>query len=219
MQRWTLFRWLTSRGKWQLQALGLVMLMSLQTPAVSSEHIIDNDTLQLTMHTTVGNITIELFVKQAPISSANFLRYVKAGAYNQGEIYRVVREDNDNGSPKITAIQGGANPDFADFAAIALETTETTGIRHLNGTLSMARGEPNTATSAFFICIDDQPSLDFGGQRNPDGLGFAAFGRVIQGMGVVRNINNIDDTKEVEDDYVKGQILRQPIVIQGISLH
>jgi peptidyl-prolyl cis-trans isomerase A (cyclophilin A) len=74
------------------------------------------------------------------------------------------------------------------FEPIRLERTRDTGLRHQDGTVSMARAEPDTATSDFFVCIGDQPELDFGGQRNPDGQGFAAFGRVVKGMDVVRRI-------------------------------
>ena len=69
------------------------------------------------------------------------------------------------------------------------ETTQQTGLRHADGTLSMARNEPGTASSEFFICVGDQPELDFGGKRNPDGAGFAAFGKVLAGLDVVRKIH------------------------------
>ena len=130
----------------------------------------------------------------------------------------MVRLDNDNGSPKIEVVQGGARSGFKDFAAIQLETTEHTGITHLDGVLSMARGEPNTATSEFFICIGAQPSLNFGGLRNPDGQGFAAFGRVIKGMDVVKKTHQIREALEVDDNYVKGQILAKPVTISNIKL-
>jgi peptidyl-prolyl cis-trans isomerase A (cyclophilin A) len=82
----------------------------------------------------------------------------------------------------------------------------------------MARGEPNSATQAFFICIGDQPALDKGALRNPDGQGFAAFGRVVSGMDVVKAIHHIRDAKQVDDAYIKGQILSKPVTISKISL-
>lgn len=173
---------------------------------------------QAIITTPLGNIEIELYAEQAPVSVSNFLRYIEAGAFNDGRFYRVVRFDNDNGSPKIEVIQGGANIEFEDFAAIPLETTKQTGIKHQDGVLSMARGAPNTATSEFFICIGDQPSLDFAGLRNPDGQGFAAFGRVTKGMVIVKKIHQIRDALEVEDNYVKGQMLAQPVSISNIHL-
>ncbi|MGJ8682325.1 MAG: peptidylprolyl isomerase [Paraglaciecola sp.] len=173
---------------------------------------------QAIIQTSLSEIHIELYTNKAPITANNFIRYIQAGAFNQGRFYRVVRLDNDNGSPKIEVIQGGANLEFKDFAAINLETTAQSGIKHLDGTLSMARGEPNSATSMFFICVGPQPSLDFGGTRNPDGQGFATFGKVIKGMDIVKKIHRIKDALDVEDEYVKGQMLSNPIKIQHIRL-
>jgi peptidyl-prolyl cis-trans isomerase A (cyclophilin A) len=79
----------------------------------------------------------------------------------------------------------------------------------------MARGAVGTATSEFFICIDDQPALDFGALRNPDGQGFAAFGRVVAGMHVVHAIHNAPADAPTTDEYVSGQILEEPIVIHA----
>jgi peptidyl-prolyl cis-trans isomerase A (cyclophilin A) len=175
--------------------------------------------IKATIETSLGNIEIELYPQHAPLTVANFVRYIQAGAFTGGRFYRVVRLDNDNGSPKIEVVQGGANPDFIEFAPIALETTEQTGLKHLDGTLSMARGAPDTATSEFFICIGEQPALDKGALRNPDGQGFAAFGRVISGMDVVKAIHQIRDAQEVEDAYVKGQMLAEPVKIISTSLN
>jgi peptidyl-prolyl cis-trans isomerase A (cyclophilin A) len=101
-----------------------------------------------------------------------------------------VRLDNQpDNAVKIEVVQGGvARRDAARYAPVALERTNATGLMHRDGTISMARGGPDTATSDFFLCIGDQPSLDFGGARNPDGQGFAAFGQVLSGMPVVRAI-------------------------------
>lgn len=128
---------------------------------------------------------------RAPISATNFLKYVDAGAYDGGRFHRTVTPANQpNDSVKIEVIQGGANQaaDRLRLPAIELERTSVTGLKHLDGTLSMARAGPNTATSDFFICIGPQPALDFGGHRNLDGQGFAAFGRVLSGMQVVKAI-------------------------------
>jgi peptidyl-prolyl cis-trans isomerase A (cyclophilin A) len=141
--------------------------------------------------TELGDIVLELDTQRAPNTAANFLRYVDAGHYDGGTFHRTVKMDNQPDSPvKIEVIQAGANPDRAKdgFPPIPLERTNVTGLRHTNGAVSMARGQADSATSGWFICINDQPSLDFGGARNPDGQGFAAFGRVVQGMDVVRKI-------------------------------
>jgi peptidyl-prolyl cis-trans isomerase A (cyclophilin A) len=102
----------------------------------------------------------------------------------------VTLQNQPHNNVKIQVIQGGLFDDHDPkmLPPIPLETTKETGLHHENGTLSMARDEPNSATSEFFICIGDQPSLDYGGKRNPDGQGFAAFGKVIKGMDVVRKI-------------------------------
>jgi peptidyl-prolyl cis-trans isomerase A (cyclophilin A) len=128
---------------------------------------------------------------RAPITAANFLRYVDGGYYDGGRFHRTVRLDNQPGKDVlIEVVQAGANPTPArpGIEPIRLERTKDTGLRHRDGALSMARDGPDTATSDFFVCIGDQPELDFGGKRNPDGQGFAAFGRVREGMDVVRKI-------------------------------
>jgi peptidyl-prolyl cis-trans isomerase A (cyclophilin A) len=133
----------------------------------------------------------------------------------------VVRMDNqEQNNIKIEVIQGGMQLEDEDlpFEAITHESTQATGIKHLDGVISMARGAPGTAASEFFICVNGQPELDFGGQRNPDELGFAAFGKVVDGMDVVRAIQAMDtDTPQGELEYTSGQILLEPVVIYEIS--
>jgi len=139
--------------------------------------------------TTMGNISIELYSPKAPVTVANFLRYVDAHLYDSSSFFRAVTLNNQpKDSIKIEVIQGGDVDSTKEFAPIPLETTQQTGLLHKDGTISMARGKPNSATSSFFICINNQPSLDHGGKRNKDGQGFAAFGKVIQGMDVVKKI-------------------------------
>ena len=163
--------------------------------------------------TGLGNIEAEIFIKEAPITAANFLHHVDAGAYTEHEIvfYRVVRPDNQPYSTtKIEVIQGGLYDDelIDAIPPIEHETTKTTGIKHSDGVLSMARNEPGTASTEFFICIGDQPGLDWGGSRNSDGQGFAAFGKVVKGMDVVKQIQMQHDT---------GQYLVQPVIIKSIK--
>ncbi len=148
----------------------------------------------------IGTITLEVFVDKAPKTSSNFLAYVDSGKYNNKSFfYRTVRMDNQpDNLIKIEVIQGGFYEDSLiekyQFSTIKHETTKETGILHKDGTISMARGPVGTASSEFFICIGDQPELDFGGKRNPDGQGFAAFGKVIKGMDVIREIQMQKDT-------------------------
>ncbi|MFZ1806348.1 MAG: peptidylprolyl isomerase [Cyclobacteriaceae bacterium] len=145
---------------------------------------------KIKIETSEGNIIVELYPEKAPKTVANFLRYIDAGNYDGNSFYRVVRMDNQSpDQPKIEVIQGGVNADTVNlFPPIELERTSHTGLKHLNGTISMARSKPNSARSEFFICINPQPNLDFGGLRNPDGQGFAAFGTVTEGMEVVKKI-------------------------------
>lgn len=144
---------------------------------------------RVVLETAMGEIELELDAKRAPGTVANFLRYVDAGKYDGGRFHRTVRMDNQPQSPvKIEVIQGGAAPGVEPFPPIALERTSVTGLKHRDGAVSMARFAPDSAAVDFFICIGDQPELDFGGRRNPDGQGFAAFGRVVKGMDVVRKI-------------------------------
>jgi peptidyl-prolyl cis-trans isomerase A (cyclophilin A) len=145
----------------------------------------------IVIETSAGTIEAELDSARAPISVTNFLRYVDAHAYDGGRFHRTVRMDNQpDNAVKIEVIQGGVAPEKASggWPPIPLERTSVTGLHHVDGALSMARAGPETATSDFFICIGPQPELDFGGRRNADGQGFAAFGRVTKGMEVVRRI-------------------------------
>ncbi|MCI5048601.1 MAG: peptidylprolyl isomerase [Aquisalinus sp.] len=172
---------------------------------------------RVTLTTDRGEIVIELYTEKAPVTTANFLAYVEAGHYDEGEIYRVVRFDNDRGDPKINVIQGGLNLDqAAPLPSIEHETTNKTAILHTDGVISMARLEPGSAASEFFISIGDNPGLDYGGMRNPDKQGFAAFGRVIQGMDVVREIHALTQTVPADDPYFEGQILAEPVKFRAV---
>ena len=193
--------------------LTLFLAVSLVNYVSANEEKIINVTLQ----TTVGTIHIELYSEKAPISVANFLRYTDDGYFNNTSFYRAVRYENDNGSPKIEVIQGGIGDGERAYPMIRHESTNITGLKHLDGTLSMSRGAVDTATSDFFICIGDQSGLDYGASRNSDGLGFAAFGRVTSGMDIVRKIHQMPSDKLTDNSYVKGQLINNPIIIKTIQ--
>lgn len=151
-----------------------------------------DDPVRVVVETELGAFELEVDVGRAPVTAGNFLRYLDGGHYDGGTFFRTVHAENQpDDDIRIAVIQGGRNPDAAGdpFPAIALERTSETGLRHVDGAVSMGRTGPDTATHSFFICVGDQPSLDFGGMRNPDGQGFAAFGRVVEGMDVVRAIH------------------------------
>lgn len=164
--------------------------------------------------TSEGEFELELDAKAAPATTRNFLKYIEQGLYSNGAFFRTVTLDNQpTDTVRIQVVQ--ASGDLARtnefLAPIPLERTRETGLHHLDGTISMARGGPDTAQASFFICVGDQPALDFGGQRNPDGQGFAAFGRVVKGMDVIRKIHSSPG---------EGQQLQPPIRIQrGIRLN
>lgn len=158
------------------------------------------------METELGMIEIEIFIKQAPITAQNFLRYVNEGRLDSSSFYRVVRNDNQDKNPtKIQVIQGGLFDDFHPkmLAPIRHESTKETGLQHLRGTISMARNEPGSATSEFFICMADEPELDFGGARNADGAGFAAFGKVIEGMEIAGQIHQSPANDQYLNPHIK----------------
>src|SRR5262245_15041830 len=174
-------RWATVMGARHLVVLLLLTYVGRAAAA---------DLSWVLLRTEVGDVEVLLYPDRAPATVANFLSYVEAGHYTGGQFHRTVRADNQPTSPvKIAVVQAGGNADRPMFPAIKLERTSATGLRHVDGTISMARDGPDTATSDVFICVGDQPDLDFGGKRNPDGQGFAAFGRVVRGMDVVRKIH------------------------------
>jgi peptidyl-prolyl cis-trans isomerase A (cyclophilin A) len=168
------------------------------------------------VETSLGNIDIAVDGEHAPITAANFLKYVDGKFYDGGRFHRATRPDNYVPQlperPPFQIIQADINPEQArnKYPPIPLERTAQTGLRHRLGTVSMPRGEgADSATSGFVICLDEEtPSLDFGSKRYPDGQGFAAFGRVVKGMDVVRRI---------QKQPVKAQALDPPVTITRIS--
>ena len=180
------------RGRRSVAVL-TVGVLACATTALDAIALPQSPTLvRVLIETELGEIEVELDAANAPVTTANFLRYLDAGRYDGGGFNRSVRLDNQvRDDVLIEVIQAGPNPEFRrqGFPPIELERTRDTGLKHADCTLSMARGGPDTASSSFFICIGDQPSLDFGGDRNADGQGFAAFGRVVRGMDVVLKIH------------------------------
>ncbi|PJK11264.1 peptidylprolyl isomerase [Lysobacteraceae bacterium NML08-0793] len=179
--------------------------------------------VQLVVETSEGAMLWVVYPGKAPITAGNFLRLVDAKAYNDASFYRTVRPDNDRNPATINVIQGGlSRPDVADgksspFPPIAHETTDQTGLRHIDGALSMARLEPGTAQAEFFVSIGENPVLDTGGARNPDKQGFAVFGQVLEGMDVVRKIHASSANAATTEGYVQGQMLDEPVRIISIT--
>ena len=205
-----------------LCALVLAIAAAVTTAAASASEKAAadaQDKVRVRVQTELGDIVVEVDQAKAPITAANFLRYVDAGHYDGGIWHRTVKMDNQPESTiKIEVIQAGVNPERAKegFPAIKLERTNVTGILHKDGIVSMARGAPDSATSGWFICINDQPSLDFGGMRNPDGQGFGAFGRVVSGMDVVRKIQMAPSSAN-RTTNTEAQRLTPPIKIIKVA--
>ncbi len=166
------------------------------------------------METSQGNIQIEVYTDKAPISAADFLLYVDSQFYNGEGFYRVVHADNDPRGMGMSLIQGGRLDSEPLTPPIAHELTTETGLSNKEGVVSIARLEPGSGSAAyFFINIGDNSFLDYGGERNPDGQGYATFGKVIEGMDVVRKIQTMEAKGQSGDNVTTGQILTNPVTI------
>ncbi len=160
------------------------------------------------IETRFGDIEVELYLDKAPKTVAAFLSYVDSGFYKNSSFYRVLKEENQpSASFKSELIQGGIwHTNYKkgiSLSGIPHEPTNKTGILHKSGTISLARTKPRTASSEFFICIGDQPAYDYGGVANADGFGYAAFGKVVKGMDVIRKIHQQPDYEESFDKPVE----------------
>jgi len=199
----TIVKKFKGRSSMKLKIITLVLLFYLSVGFAQKK-------VHISIKTTVGAIEVELYPAKAPKTVENFLKYVSKGLYDNDSFFRVCTAENEaDRKVKIEVIQGGDVAEGLLFQPIELETTQETGLKHLNGTISMARGAPNSAQSSFFICINKQPSLDFGGERNSDRQGFAAFGMVSKGMNVVLKIQ----ASENVDQYITA-----PITIKTIEI-
>jgi peptidyl-prolyl cis-trans isomerase A (cyclophilin A) len=200
-----------------LVSLALMLVLAAWSPGARAQTT--GSPVRVQVETALGVIVLELDPAHAPATVANFLAYVDAGHYDGGTFHRTVKLDNQPESTvKIEVIQAGVNPaqSKSGFPAIALERTNRSGLKHVDGAVSMARGAADSATSGWFICINDQPSLDFGGTRNPDGQGFAAFGRVVSGMDVVRKIQQAPSSND-RTTNAAAQKLTPPVTIVKVA--
>ena len=197
------------RGVRRLRRPVAAALLLLAAVAIGAREAAAQALPRVVIQTELGDIEVEVDSIRAPVTAANFLRYVDLGFYRVGRFHRTVTPANQPQSKvKIAVIQAGLDSlRVREFPPIALERTSVTRLRHRDGTISMARDGPNSATSDFFICVGEQRELDFGGKRNPDGQGFAAFGRVVLGMDVVGKIHRAP---------ADGQDLSPPIRITNI---
>lgn len=167
-------------------------------------------TARVRLATSEGPIVIDLYGRNAPATVANFLRYVDKGLYTGAAFYRASRVE---GAPGQGLIQGGLRDSPDRLAPIRHESTLKTRLRHLDGTVSMGRFEPGTATSEFFILAGDAPELDADPTQKGDNQGFAAFGRVSEGMDTVRKILAKPLAPTGGPAAMRGEILRRPVPI------
>jgi peptidyl-prolyl cis-trans isomerase A (cyclophilin A) len=175
------------------------------------------DCPQILLQTDLGDIVVELMAESAPLSVAAFILALNAGDLDSLSFWRSVGPDNDASADPFRALQAGPANLRAEAEGIDHESTRRTGLRHTDGTVSLARGAPGTASPHhFFICIGDNPQLDAGGGRPADGLGFAAFGRVIGGMDVVRRIHLTYTGDRADLPEFAGQVLCPAIPITTI---
>jgi peptidyl-prolyl cis-trans isomerase A (cyclophilin A) len=169
---------------------------------------------RVAIQTGHGLIVVELEAVKAPITSANFLRYVDAQKYDGGAFFRASRTPGVRGAGTI---QAATSPRARKFRPIAHESTQLTGLRHRAGTISMGRNAPGSATSDFFICASAQPYLDAHPRAPGDNQGFAAFGTVVEGMAVVRKILALPTTGKTSMPEMKGQIIDPPVPILSMK--
>ena len=166
------------------------------------------------IETSKGAIEIEVYPDKAPLSSADFLKYVDRKYYNGQAFYRTVTPENDDRQMGMSIIQGGRLKIEPISEPVAHESTKQTGLRNEAGMVSLARQDVGSGSAAFFfINVQDNKVLDFGGARQPDGQGFAVFGKVVDGMDVVRQIQQGQTETPREDDLSAAQFMANPVVI------
>ena len=193
------------------RAFKVLVLLFLYSISACSRPSYKNPHIEI--RTKLGNIELELYPEKASLTVATFLSYIDSGYFKNSSFYRVLNVDNQpSDAPKAELIQGGLfrspgkkgiNP-----PGIIHESTDKTGVLHTDGTISLARFKPGSANTEFFICVGDQPGFNFGGENNPDGQGYAAFGRVVEGLNVVRKIYN----QREEDQYFDPPVIIYDVI-------
>jgi peptidyl-prolyl cis-trans isomerase A (cyclophilin A) len=192
-------------GRRRLLAGGGVLMLAPQA-AWSAD-----DRPRVALKTALGMIVLELRADRAPVTTSNFLHYVEAGHYDGASFYRAAKAP---GAATLGLIEGGLQNDPARlFAPIVHESTAATGLSHIDGTISMAREAPGTATADFFICSGPSSYLDAHPGAPGDNAGYAAFGQVVQGMDVVRAILARPTSEQARNPVMRGQMLDPPVAI------
>ena len=169
-------------------------------------------TTPVILTTPLGQIVLALETQRAPVTSANFLRYVDRKLYDGASFYRASRPKGSTTDDR-GLVEGGlsAHPEKL-LPPIAHESTAQTGLSHIDGTISIARNAPGTAQADFFICLGEQTYLDATATQP----GFAAFGRVTQGLEIVKQILVMPTDPEKGEGSMKGEMLAQPVPITSV---
>jgi peptidyl-prolyl cis-trans isomerase A (cyclophilin A) len=180
-----------------------------QPAAAPATQPAQEDLVKVALQTEAGRIVLAVDRGRAPVTSANFLRYVDSQRLNGINFYRAMKLWEGTG-----LVQAGVRDGGKLYPPIAHEPTSQTGIRHEDGTISMARTTPGSAQGDFFITIGKVPGFDAGSGQKGDDLGFAAFGRVVEGMDVIRTLLQapVSSTKGAAEGMT-GQILEPPVKI------
>ncbi len=160
-----------------------------------------------------GVIVVELEAGKAPLTTANFLRYVDAKKYDGGIFYRAARNRY---APTEGSIVANPAKTAQPWPGIKHESTTKTGLRHRAGTISLGRFAPGSGKGDFFICTAELPYLDAQPGAPGDNLGFAAFGQVVSGMSAVRRIHASPVSKEAPFPEQRGEWLKPPVTITSV---
>jgi peptidyl-prolyl cis-trans isomerase A (cyclophilin A) len=167
--------------------------------------------VRVALETPEGRIVLELYPGKAPVSAANFLRYVDARRYDGASFYRASKAP---GAPHIGLVQGGLQNDPAKlFPPIAHESTAKTGLKHQDGSVSLARWAPGTATADFFICVGESSYLDADPAAPDKTPGFAVFAQVVEGMDLVKRILAFPTSPTAGSGVMRGEMLDPPLKI------
>ena len=192
--------------------LALLSCLVLATPVARAQEAPAEALPQVALQTSLGTIVIELDTARAPVTAANFLAYVDQGRFEGTTFYRAMQGYGGSG-----LIQGGTNQDRErTLPPIAHEPTTETGLSHTDGALSMPRFEPGTAAGDFTVMVGDRTYLDARPAAAGDNLGYAVFGRVVQGMEVVRAILAAPVAATEGEGVMLGQMLEPRIVIERV---
>jgi peptidyl-prolyl cis-trans isomerase A (cyclophilin A) len=171
----------------------------------------------VSMVTSLGPVTIELEKERAPITTANFLRYVDAKRFDNTTFYRAVGNAGTAEDPPYGLVQGGIKFDpKLLFPKIAHEPTTKTGLHHVNGTISMGRNEPGTAAGDFFVVFGEMKYMDADPSKPGDNVGYAAFGQVVEGLDILAKILAAPRSPTLGEGAMKGQMLEAPIKIISV---